>query len=75
MKKVFEEIALQVGGSHYPSVGGDLLEKFGEIVVQKCIDIIQSGDYRESTFTTYDQHYNPRIIQQCIRNIKESFKE
>ena len=75
MKKVFEEIALQVGGSHYPDVGGDLLEKFGEMIVQKCIDIIESGDYRDSTYTTYDQQYNPRIINQCIRNIKESFKE
>lgn len=75
MKKVFEEIALQVGGSHYPDVGGVLLEKFGEMVVQRCIDIIKSGDYRDSTFTTFDQGFNPRIIQQCIAHIKESFKE
>lgn len=75
MKKVYEEMALQVGGSHYPEVGGVLLEKFGEMVVQKCIDILEKGDYRSSTFTTYDQSFNPRIIQQCVNNIKESFKE
>jgi hypothetical protein len=75
MKKIFKEIALQVGGSHYPEVGGELLQKFGEMVVQRCIDIIQSGDYRDSTLTTYDQHYNPRIVQQCIENIKENFEE
>lgn len=75
MKKIFEEMALQVGGSHYPEVGGELLQKFGEMVVQRCIDIIRSGDYRDSTFTTYDQTFNPRIIEQCITNIKNSFKE
>lgn len=68
-------MALQVGGSHYPDVGGELLEKFGEMVVQKCIDIIETGDYRSSTFTTYDKSSNPRIIQQCVNNIKENFKE
>ncbi len=75
MKKVFEEIALQAGGSHYPSVGGELLEKFGELVVQKCIDTIQNGDYRTSTYTTYDQSFNPKIVEDCIRQIKETFKE
>ena len=75
MKKKFKEIALQVGGSHYPDVGGELLEKFGEMVVQECIDIITKGDYRDSTYTTYDMMNNPRVIQQCIANIQKSFKE
>lgn len=75
MKKVYEEIALQVGGSHYPSVGGELLEKFGDAVVKKCIEVIENGDYRNSTFTTYDMWSNPRIVQQCIENLKENFKE
>ena len=64
-----------MGGSHYPDVGGELLEKFGEMVVQECIDIISKGDYRDSTFTTYDKMNNSRIIQQCITNIQKSFKE
>lgn len=33
----FYEMALAVGGSHYPDVGGELLQKFGEMVVQECI--------------------------------------
>jgi len=75
MKKVYHDIALQVGGSHYPEVGGELLEKFGEMVVQRCIDILETGDYRNSTYTTFDKTFNPRIVQQCINNIKENFKE
>ena len=75
MKKVYHDMALQVGGSHYPEVGGELLEKFGEMVVQRCIDILETGDYRNSTYTTFDKTFNPRIVQQCINNIKENFKE
>ncbi len=75
MKEKFKEIALQAGGSHYPDVGGDLLEKFGELVVQECIRVLENGDYRESTYTTFDKSYNPRIVQQCIRIIQENFKE
>lgn len=32
----FFDIALAVGGSHYPGVGGELLEKFGETIVREC---------------------------------------
>lgn len=35
----FFDIALQVGGSHYPGVGGELLEKYGEMIVQQCAEI------------------------------------
>jgi hypothetical protein len=37
--KKFYEIALEVGGSHYPDVGGELLEKYGESIVRKCAEI------------------------------------
>lgn len=33
------EIALQTGGSHYPSVGGELLEKFAEKIIRECADV------------------------------------
>lgn len=35
----FHEMALAVGGSHYPEVGGELLQKFGEMVVRECANI------------------------------------
>lgn len=37
--KKFFDIALAVGGSHYPGVGGELLEKFGEMVVRECAEL------------------------------------
>jgi hypothetical protein len=39
MKPVFYNIALAVGGSHYPDVGGQLLEQFGHQVVMHCMQI------------------------------------
>lgn len=37
MKPVFHDIALAVGGSHYPLVGGERLEQFGRQVAQRCM--------------------------------------
>jgi hypothetical protein len=37
----FIELALATGGSHYPEVGGKLLEQFAEMIVRECADIAQ----------------------------------
>ena len=37
MKQPYHDIALAAGGSHYPLVGGQLLEQFGRLVVQRCM--------------------------------------
>lgn len=44
MKKKIKQIALEVGGSHYPEVGGILLEKFAETIVRRCASIAHSYD-------------------------------
>lgn len=42
---VFKEIALAVGGAHYPEVGGELLEKFGREVAMMCANIAMREDH------------------------------
>ena len=37
MNKQIKELALQAGGSHYPTVGGKTLEKFAELIVRECL--------------------------------------
>jgi hypothetical protein len=37
MKQPYHDIALAAGGSHYPDVGGRLLEQFGRLVVERCM--------------------------------------
>ena len=41
----FIELALQAGGSHYPDVGGKLLEQFAELLVRECADIAQRENH------------------------------
>lgn len=47
----FYSIALQVGGSHYPEVGGELLQKFGEEVVKECIKL---AELKEQGYADFD---------------------
>ena len=67
MKKIFEQLALEVGGSHYPSVGGDLLEKFGQAVIRECIKAVDQTDTRHA-YTSFDHDQ----IRSTINKSKES---
>jgi len=44
MNERIKELALQAGGSHYPAVGGKLLEKFAELIVKECAGIYDKID-------------------------------
>jgi hypothetical protein len=46
----FFDIALQVGGSHYPEVGGELLQKFGEAIVKECAKIAELKEQGSQEF-------------------------
>jgi len=47
MKQIIKEIALQAGGSHYPTVGGVLLEKSIDLAVRQCVDIALDNNQLE----------------------------
>lgn len=51
----FHEMALAVGGSHYPDVGGELLQKFGEMVVRECCQVLSKETIRHDGYG-YNQH-------------------
>jgi len=46
MKPVYHDIALAAGGSHYPTVGGRLLEQFGQLVVERCMALADAETAR-----------------------------
>lgn len=56
MNQKVHDIALQVGGSHWPTVGGDLLERSVLMAVQKCIDIALAND-NPFTAQAITQHF------------------
>jgi hypothetical protein len=45
----YHDIALATGGSHYPMVGGHLLEKFGDLLLESIFRQIQDCDYLSGT--------------------------
>jgi hypothetical protein len=46
MKQPYHDIALAAGGSHYPSVGGRLLEQFGQLVAERCVALADAETAR-----------------------------
>ena len=45
MNEQIKELALQAGGSHYPEVGGELLEKFAMLVIKECAKVVNDTEY------------------------------
>jgi 2C-methyl-D-erythritol 2,4-cyclodiphosphate synthase len=53
MNNVLEEISLQAGGSHYPTINPRMQEAFARIIIAKCVDIVkQAGTH--CAHTTFD---------------------
>lgn len=73
MNEKIKEIALQAGGSHYPEVGGDTLEKFAKLLIEECIDSINNADIRSFVLTTFDKSQSDACKQRCVKSIKEKF--
>jgi hypothetical protein len=42
MNERIKQLALQAGGSHYPEVNAMQLEKFAELIVRECVDIVEN---------------------------------
>lgn len=38
-EKIYNKLALEAGGSHYPDVGGPTLKYFMKLVVEECISV------------------------------------
>jgi hypothetical protein len=75
MKQKVKEIALQAGGSHYPEVGGELLQKFADLFLAECIDAVKNADVRSITYTTFDKDRADSIKTLVVKSINERFKE
>lgn len=75
MKNKIKEIALQAGGSHYPEVGGELLQKFADLVVAECIDAIEKSDMRSLVYTTFDKGMADSIKAINVKSITSRFEE
>ena len=62
MNEKYVYFALRSGGAHFPVVGGENLEKFGNMIVQECCKIIGDAVNQREPASTYvekiRQHFN-----------------
>jgi len=72
MKQKIFEIALQAGGSHYPSTGGALLEQFADLLIAECVQVVQNTQVRAAT--TYDLDLLQGVVKQIVSELEENFK-
>lgn len=71
--KIYEEIALQAGGSHYPDVGGSTLETFAELLIEECIKAVENTNTHHA-YTTFDKDMIDSTISKCSQSIRDRFQ-
>jgi hypothetical protein len=72
MREKIREIALQAGGSHYPEVGGELLEKFADLLLAEVITVVESTP-KHCAFTTFQVSIVDCTVAKSIETLKEHF--
>jgi hypothetical protein len=70
MHKRIHDLALQAGGSHYPTVGGKTLEKFAELIVRECVDRVTSKANEWGDMTGFAIKES---ILGCAKDLKQHF--
>ena len=73
MKDIYKEIALQAGGSHYADVGGNLLEKFADLLIEEVIKTVESTP-KHCAYTTHDLGTVDCTINKVIETVKDKFQ-
>lgn len=71
-KAKVHQLALEVGGSHYPSVNSDLHEQMVKSVVRECI-VALNNTSRDHVYTTFDQGQYEATLAKAEMAIKERF--
>ena len=72
MNDKLKEIALQAGGSHYPDVGGETLEKFARLLIAECIDAVKNTP-TTAAYTTFDLGVVEGTIANSMKSIEQRF--
>ncbi len=72
MNEKIKHIALQVGGSHYPDVGGEMLEQFAHKIIDECIVAVQNTNKHHAA-TTYSLDLVDATIEKSVASILDRF--
>jgi len=74
MKKKIKELALEAGGSHYPEVGGAILQRFADLMLKECILAVQNTG-KQCAYTTHDLPVVECTIQKSVDALREHFED
>lgn len=74
MKQKVKDLALEAGGSFYPAVGGELLQKFADLFLAECVQAVKDTP-RHCAFTTHDLGIVECTIAKCVETLKSHFDE
>ena len=73
MKQKIHDLALEAGGSHWPAVGGATLEKFAELLIEECIQVVKDTPLHCAK-TTFQQDIVKCTIDQSVEALRTHFK-
>ena len=74
MNEKFKRLALEAGGSTYPEVGGKNLERFAELLIQECIDVVATTPMH-CAMTTFQVDIVKCTIDKSIETLQNHFKQ
>ena len=50
MNDKLKQLSLMAGGSHYPIINPQLQQKFAELIIQECIEVIMQQETKPEGF-------------------------
>ena len=74
MNEKFKRLALEAGGSTYPEVGGKNLERFAELLIQECIEVISTTP-THCAMTSFQEGIVKCTIVKSIEALQNHFKQ
>lgn len=74
MKNKIKQLALEAGGSTYPEVGGKILERFAELMLEECIVVVKNTG-KQCAYTTHDLPVVECTIQKSVDALRNHFQD
>jgi hypothetical protein len=66
------QLALEVGGSHYPNVNPQLHRRLVKLVVDECLSAVDTAS-RRHVYTTFDLGQHEASLESVKKAINERF--
>lgn len=71
-KQLLNELQVQAGGAHYPTINPDMQESFARMLVDECIKAVRATPTHRA-FTTFDLGIVQGSIEDCEKSIRRHF--